>query len=298
MATLYTQSEKNVRRTWFYLFLFSALIALIGYSVSYFYGSWAFFWIGLGISVLSSFVSYWFSDKIVLSLTGAKKVEKDDFPELIRVVENLSITAGLPTPEVRVIESPALNAFATGRNPKNSVVVVTTGLLERLERVELEGVIAHELSHIGNRDILLASLVVVLVGLVLRLVHFFYRIGFRGSRKKEGGSLLLFVLGLFALILAPILAQLLRFAISRKREFLADADGALLTRYPEGLANALEKISKDPCPLRTADISTAHLFIGDPLKKRAKNKKSFFVKLFSSHPPAEERIRALREMEV
>lgn len=294
--TLYTLAEKNVRKTWLYLAFFLGLIIGMGYLIAYFYSNWAFFWGALILSLISGLTSYWFSDKIVLGMTGAKKVEKKDFPELYRIVENLCITAGLPMPEIYVIKDSSPNAFATGRDPKHSVVVVTQGLLNKLERVELEGVISHELSHIGNRDILLATIVVVLVGLVVRLTHFFFRIRIGGRDREEKGGSVFAILGVVALILAPILAQLMKLAISRKREFLADATGALLTRYPEGLASALEKISQDPHSLRKASNATAHLFIANPFK--GKQKRNWLVKLFSTHPPAQERIQALRNMEV
>lgn len=296
--TLYTLAERNIRKTWFFLIFFFGLIILIAYLFSYFYGSWISFWLALIFSFLSGIGSYWWSDKIVLAMSKAKKIEKKDNPELYRIVENLCITAGLSLPKIYIINEASPNAFATGRDPEHSIIVVTRGLLEKLERAELEGVISHELAHIGNRDILLATIVVILVGLVVRMIDFFFRMGFRGKRREEGAkaSPIFMVFGLFFLILAPLFAQLIRFAISRKREFLADATGALLTRYPEGLARALEKISQDPRPLRVANNATAHLFIVNPFK--GKRAKSWLVKAFSTHPPIKERIRALRGMEI
>jgi len=230
-------------------------------------------------------------------MSRAKPISKEDNPELYRLVENLCIAAGLPLPRIYIIEDASLNAFAAGRDPKHSVIVVTRGLLEKLERVELEGVIAHELSHIGNRDTLLATAVVVLVGLVVRLTDIFFRMRFRGrARGKDKIPLIFFAVSLIFLILAPFLAQLIRLAISRKREFLADACGALLTRYPEGLARALEKISRDTKSLKTASNATAHLFIVNPFK--GKEAVSWFTKLFSTHPPVEERIKALRDLKI
>jgi heat shock protein HtpX len=233
-------------------------------------------------------------------MTHAQPIEKKDNPELYRIVENLSITAGLPMPKIFVIPEVQPNAFATGRDEKHAAIVVTQGLLNKLERIELEGVIAHELSHIKNRDILLATVVVVLVGLVALLSNLFIRISFwggtsrRDSRDSGGLGIILLLAGILAAILAPIAAQLIKLAVSRKREFLADASGSLLTRYPEGLARALEKISEDASPLKTANPSTAHLFIASPF--RGKEKTNWLTKMFMTHPPVEERVRALREM--
>ncbi len=297
MATLYTLAESNIRKTWFYLVSFLTLVILIGWLISYYFESPVLFWAAFLISILTSVGSFWFSDKLVLAMSRAKPISKEDNPELYRLVENLCIAAGLPLPRIYIIEDASLNAFAAGRDPKHSVIVVTRGLLEKLERVELEGVIAHELSHIGNRDTLLATAVVVLVGLVVRLTDIFFRMRFRGrARGKDKIPLIFFAVSLIFLILAPFLAQLIRLAISRKREFLADASGALLTRYPEGLARALEKISRDTKSLKTASNATAHLFIVNPFK--GKEAVSWFTKLFSTHPPVEERIKALRDLKI
>lgn len=219
------------------------------------------------LAIFQSFLSYWYSDKIVLLMTGAKSIEKRDAPELYRIVENLAITAGLPTPKIYILDENQPNAFATGRDKDHAIISVTRGLLEKLDKQEIEGVISHELSHIGNKDMFLQTVVVVLVGVVAILSNWFLRINFRRGRRdreegKNGGILM--VLGIIGAILAPIAATLIQLAISRKREFLADATGALLTRYPEGLASALEKISGDQNPLRVANSSTAHLFIEDP----------------------------------
>lgn len=296
MATLYTLKETNVRKTYLYLVGFLVLIIVLGWIGSYYFQNESFFWFAFITSILTSLGSYWFSDRIVLGMTKAKPIEKKDSPELYRLVENLCITAGLPLPKVYIISDPAPNAFATGRDPKHSAIAVTTGLLEKLERTELEGVIAHELSHIGNRDTLLATIVVILVGLIVRITDFFFRTRLRARRDRDKDVPPIFLLlSLAFLFLSPILAQLLRFAISRKREFLADATGVLLTRYPEGLARALEKISQDPNILRTASNATAHLFIANPLK--GKESKSWLVRLFSTHPPIKERIAALRQMQ-
>lgn len=292
MATLYSRAESNTRKTWLLIFLFLLLVIGLGYYFSWLLDSYFILILAVVISVAMSFGSYWWSDRIVLKMNSARQVEKEDFPELYRTVENLCITSGLPQPDVFVIDSGQLNAFATGRNPKHAVVVVTTGLLDELEQDELEGVVAHELSHIGNRDILLGTAIVVLVGVIALLSRFFLRISF-WSDNERGGALLMW-LGLGAAILAPIAATVIRLAVSRKREFLADADGALLTRYPEGLASALEKIARDQSEMAQAKNSTAHLFISNPFK--GKQAKSFFTRLFKTHPPIEERIEQLRGM--
>jgi len=299
MATLYTYAESNIRKTWLYLTFFLFLIIGIGWLFSHIYQEQAILWFAVIFSILTSIASYWYSDKIVLAMTKAKPIEKEDNPELYRIVENLCIAAGLSLPKIYIIEETQPNAFATGRDAKHAVVAVTRGLLNKLEKVELEGVLSHELSHIGNKDMLLQTIVVILVGIVAMLSNFFLRISFWGrgrrSSRDSGGSVLA-VVGILAAILAPIAATLIRLAISRKREFLADASGALLTRYPEGLARALEKISADPSPLIIANNSTAHLFIASPF--RGRQSKSWFTKLFLTHPPVEERIKALREMSI
>ena len=297
--TLYTYAESNLRKTWFLMTGFLILIIALGWLFSYLFGNQNILFFAVIFSILTSVSSYWYSDKIVLSLMKAKPIEKRDNPELYRIIENLCITAGLPLPKIYIIEEPQPNAFATGRNANHAVVAVTRGLLNKLERVELEGVIAHELSHIGNKDMLLQTIVVILVGIVAMLSNFFLRISFFGGGRRgskgSGGSLLA-ILGIIAAILAPIAATLIQLAISRKREFLADGTGALLTRYPEGLALALEKISADPNPLRVANNSTAHLFIASPF--RGREAKSWFTKLFMTHPPIEERIEALRQLKI
>ena len=298
--TLYSQAESNTRKTWLLIASFLVFVIGLGFLFSYLLQSSLILVIAVIFSILMSFFSYWYSDKIVLKLTHAKPIEKKDNPELYRIVENLCITAGLPLPKIYEINEAQPNAFATGRDVNHAVVAVTRGLLERLERVELEGVIAHELSHVGNKDMLLGTVIVVLVGVVTLLANFFLRISFWGGGRRrdsrDSGGLIMLVLGILAAILAPIAAALIQLAISRKREFLADASGALLTRYPEGLARALEKISADSTPLKTANSSTAHLYISSPFK--GKQSKSWFTKLFMTHPPVEERVRALRVMKV
>lgn len=299
---LYTHAESNTRKTWLYLTLFLLLVIGFGWIVSTILGSPIILVFVVVISVVMSIGSYWYSDKIVLKLSKAKLIEKKDNPELYRIVENLAITAGLPTPRIYIINSEQPNAFATGRDAKHAVVAVTKGLLDKLERVELEGVLAHELSHIGNKDMLVSSVVVVLVGIVVLLADFFFRIAFFGGMGSRGGrgggqmKLIMIVIALVFMILAPIMANVIKFAISRKREYLADVSGALLTRYPEGLASALQKISDDPHELKGANDATAHLFFASPF--RGKEKKSWIHKLFLTHPPIEDRIKALRGIKI
>lgn len=292
MTNLYTHQDSNIWKTWVLMTLFFSLVIILGWLISNFYNNTAILYIAVLLAVLMNIFSYWFSDKIVLKLHKAKPVTRQEYFDLWNATENLSITAGLPMPKLYIIEDPAPNAFATGRNKEHAVIAVTTGLLEILDKGELEGVIAHELSHIGNRDILLSTVVVVMVGFVALLSDFFIRSqmwGSGSSRNNKGGAVLL-VIGLILAILTPIVATLIRLAISRKREFLADASGALLTRYPAGLASALGKISAKPMPMSTANNATAHLFISSPF---ADKKKSGLHKLFMTHPPVEERIRAL-----
>jgi len=297
--TLYTQAESNIRKTWLYLILFIALILLLGWFFSNYFGNFGIFWFALIFSTLSSFFSYWYSDKVVLALTRARPIEKSDNPELYRIVENLCITAGLPLPRIYILNEAQPNAFATGRDKNHAVIAVTRGLLEKMDKVELEGVVAHELSHIGNKDLLLETMVVVLVGLVVMLADIFWRMSFWGRQRRkerdEGGNAIFFLIGMILVILAPILAQLIKFAISRKREFLSDETGALLTRYPEGLASALEKIARDQNPLSVANNATSHLYIANPFRGSQVNSIS---KLFMTHPPIEERIIVLREMKI
>jgi len=298
MATLYTQAESNNRKTWFLITIFLIFIIALGWLFSYLLDNYIFLIAAVIIAILQSFLSYWHSDKIILAMTHAKPIEKKDNPELYRIVENLSIAAGLPLPKIYIIEERQPNAFATGRDQNHSVVAVTRGLLEKLDRAELEGVIAHELSHIGNKDMLLGTAIIILVGVVALLSNLFLRISFWGGvsrrRSRDSSGQIIMILGIVAAILAPIVAALIRLAISRKREFLADATGALLTRYPEGLARALEKISADSTPLKAANTSTAHLFISSPFK--GKQSQNWLTKVFMTHPPVEERIKALREM--
>jgi len=301
MASIYTQADSNTRKTWFLLTGFLVFIIAVGWLFSYILNSNAILYFAIFLSVFMSFGSYWWSDKIVLSMYKAQPIEKKDNPMLYNVVENLCITAGLPVPKIYITPDMQPNAFATGRDKNHAVVCVTQGLLNRLDKTELQGVLAHELSHIGNKDMLLSTVVAVLAGVVAMLANFFLRISFwggsrRSSDRNDSSGAILMVLGIFAAILAPIAATLVQLAISRKREFLADADGALLTRYPEGLASALEKISADQTPMHITNDATSTLFIDSPYKGQQKN--HWFTKLFATHPPIEDRIKALRGMEV
>ena len=247
-------------------------------------------------SSVMSFVSYWWSDKIVLFMSRAREVSRENNKQIYNLVENLCITAGLPVPKIYIMEDSGMNAFATGRNPEHGVIVLTSGLINSLEKTELEGVIAHELSHIGNRDILLSTVIVVLVGFITLLADWFMRwsiFGRRGSDRDKGQlGMIMIVIAIALSILSPIIAAIMQAMISRKREFLADADGALLTRYPEGLASALDKISQNS-GIDRANKATAHLYISNPFRK-----KGLMNKLFSTHPPVEERVKNLRGMKV
>ena len=296
MATIYTQQDKNIRKTWFLMLTFFLVIVGVAWSFSYILESPVILWVAVVFSVVMNIGAYWYSDKVVLKMSGAQPVSSDSHKDLWNILENLSITAGLPMPRLYIIADEAPNAFATGRNPENAVVAVTTGLLSILDKNELEGVIAHELAHIGNRDMLVMTVVVVLLGFITLLSDFFLRMTlFGGNRSREGDArmqMIMIVAGLVLAILSPIIAKLIQLAISRKREFLADASGSLLTRYPEGLASALEKISQRPAPMKRANHATAHLFISNPFGKSKKGK--FLNRLFLTHPPTEERIAALR----
>lgn len=293
MASLYTQQSKNIAKTWMLMVVFFALVIAIGWVISQYFGDPIFLWVAVFFSIVMNITAYWFSDKIALASAHAVEADPVRFLELHRIVENLSITAGLPKPKVYVIEDPAPNAFAAGRNPKHSVVAVTTGLLDRLDRTELEGVIAHELSHIGNRDILVMTVAVVLAGFISVIADMFMRVSLfgGGGDRDRGVNPIVMIVGVVGIILAPIAAQLIHLAISRRREFLADATGALMTRYPDGLASALQKISSYNAPLRHATSATAHLYISNPFGPGAA--RTFLTKLFSTHPPVEERIAAL-----
>lgn len=296
--TLYTQQSRNIYKTWLLMASFFGVVIAIGWVFSQVYGDVSILYIAVFFSIFMNVLSYWFSHKIVLALHHAKPVDLKQHQELYRVLENLTIAAGLPMPKFYIIEDPAPNAFATGRNPKNAVVAVTTGLLERLDRSELEGVLAHELSHIGNRDMLVSTVAVVLVGFISIISDMFMRsMWFRGDDDNRKGNGIILLVGVALSILAPIIASLIHLAISRRREFLADTSGALLTRYPEGLASALRKIASYQRPMRTAKNATAHLFFENPFgaDKNGMQKTPWIVKFFSTHPPIEERISALEQ---
>lgn len=281
----------------FFFVVFIASLAYVfgkatGYGVSF-----ALF--ALILAIIISWGSYYYSDKIILATSGAREIKKGENPELFRIVENLCIGAGIPMPKVYIVNDVSPNAFATGRDPKHASVCVTSGILGKLNTAEMEGVIAHELSHVRNFDIRLMAVVSVLVGFVALLANLFMQnLWFGGVREndRENNNLqtIFLLLGIIFAILSPIIATLIQLAVSRKRELLADASGALLTRYPDGLASALEKISKDPNTLRTANNATAHLYIANPFK--GKKAKAWFASLFDTHPPIEERIKILRSM--
>lgn len=295
MATnLYTHQDRNIARTWVLMLTFFLIVIGVGWAVSYYLNQPGILVIAVVFALAMNVSSYWFSHKIVVAMSGAKPADEREYADLHNIVENLAITAGLPKPALYVINDPAPNAFATGRNAKHAVVAVTTGLLAILDRSELEGVIAHELSHIGNKDMLVSTVAVVLVGFVTIISDIALRSSLWSGGRDSGdskGNAFIAVIAIAFIVLAPIFATLIQLAVSRKREFLADASGALLTRYPEGLANALRKISGYPAPLKRANNATAHLFISNPFGPRAAM--SSLSKLFMTHPPMEERIKAL-----
>lgn len=293
---MYNQITSNKRKSFILIFLFILFILLLGWFFGEITGyGYGILIIAVIISLLMAAFGYYKGDKIALAVSGAKPIKKEDNPYIYRLVENLCITAGLPLPKIYLIPDQAMNAFACGRDPKHSSIALTAGIVEKLENEELEGVIAHELSHIKNFDIRLMTLTAVLVGVIVLLSNLLLRSFFWGGgrRRGKGGqiTIILLIIGLILAILSPLIAQFIQLAISRKREFLADADSALLTRYPEGLAQALKKISQSPA-LQKADNATAHLYISSPFGK----KKTWLIKLFSTHPSTEERIKALRKM--
>jgi heat shock protein HtpX len=296
MSTFYTHQTQNKMKTWLLMTVFFGIVIGLGWILSYRFESRSILYISVIGSVFMNVWAYWFSDKTVLKMTNAKQVSKNEAPELHRIIENLSITAGLPKPKVFLVSDEAPNAFATGRNKNHAVVAVTTGLLKILNKNELEGVIAHELSHIGNNDMLVSTVAVVLVGFITMASDILLRGSMFGGRNRDKGNGLMLILGLVFALLMPLIGSLLRMAISRKRELLADATGAMLTRYPEGLASALEKIHAHGSKMRTANHATAHLFIANPFGlKRAT---TYVNRLFMTHPPAELRIKLLREMDL
>ena len=293
---IYAQRSSNIRRTWMLILGFLIVVIAVGYGISWYYGNPAVLYAAVAVAVATNFYAYWASDKLVLSLNRARPASREEFFDFYTVTENLAITAGLPMPKLYVIDDPAPNAFATGRDEKHAVVCATTGLLSMLSRTELEGVIAHELSHVKNRDILVMTVAVVLAGFVALAANIFLRMSFWGGGRRDddrGGNAIFMVLAIVGIILAPLAAKLIELAISRRREFLADASGVLLTRYPEGLASALEKLGSYQAPLRHANLATAHLFINDPFGAKGEGSASWIEKLFSTHPPIADRIKAL-----
>ena len=284
--------------------VFFGFVIGIGWMFSQAYGNPGILYIAVLFSIFMNVISYWYSDKIVLALHRAKPVDLKSHPEVFRILENLTIASGLPMPRFFIIEEAAPNAFATGRNPKHAVVCVTTGLLDILDRSELEGVLAHELSHIGNRDMLVSTVAVVLVGFVSIVSDMFMRSlwfgGFGGRDRDRGSNGIFLIIGIALSILAPLFATLIHLAISRRREFLADTSGALLTRYPDALASALQKIGSYSRPMKTATNATAHLFLENPFgaDRNTGRKTPWIVKMFSTHPPIEERVRALTGLNV
>ncbi|MDQ7839526.1 MAG: M48 family metallopeptidase [bacterium] len=294
---MYEAIESNVRRTWLLFAGFIVIVAALGYVFGELTG---FGYAGVAVAALLAIAgalgSYYYSDRIVLSISGAREAPRERYQYLYNSVEGLAIAAGIPVPRLYLIEDSAPNAFATGRDPQHSAVVVTTGLLDKLDRLELEGVLAHETAHVQNYDIRVATITAVLVGLVALMSDWLLRsmrLGrSRGSRDGGGVQGVLVLVGIVLAVLAPLFAQLMRMALSRRREYLADASGAMLTRYPEGLACALEKISADPDPLEVANKATAHLYIINPLREWG----GWVNGLFNTHPPVEDRVQRLRAM--
>ena len=302
MPNLYTQADSNIRKTWLLITVFLVLIIVLGWVFARAYQRPDILYFAVGLSFLMNFLAYYKSDSIALAMSHAQPVKREQYVDLFQIVENLCITAGLPMPRMYIIPELQINAFATGRNAKHAAVAVTQGALQKLNENELKGVLAHELSHVGNRDMLLSTVVVVLVGFISIVSDMFLRSTFWGGvgrrDDKENGQVgaIMMIAGIALSILAPLAAMLIQLAISRKREFLADASGALLTRYPEGLASALQKISSDTTPMRVANNTTAHLWLDDPFK--GQKRVSFLRKLFMTHPPIEERIKALRGLKI
>ncbi len=289
---MYTEIAANKRKTLVLMGAFVAFLWALGWVLSKGTGNPALIYFFGVFAVVYAFISYFASAKIALALAGAKPIAKKDAPTLYRTVENLAITAGLPTPKIYIINDPAPNAFATGRDPNHAVVAVTSGLLDKLNKEELEGVIAHEMSHVGNYDIRLMAIVIMMVTIIAVISNMFLRMRFWNDDNNEAGGVMA-ILAIISAVLAPIVATLLQLAVSRRREYLADASGVQLTRYPEGLEHALEKIAADPDQLRHASPTTAHLYIANPFKSKG----AAVMKLFSTHPPIEDRIAKLKAME-
>lgn len=301
MQSAYSFRTRNIRKTWVLLTVFLLVIVGIGYALSYYYDNVSILYIAVIVSLLLNVTAYWKSDTIAMKLNGAKQVTRDEQRELYNILENMCISQGMEMPKLYVIDDPSPNAFATGRNPSHAAIAVTSGLLERLERSEIEGVLAHELAHVKNYDTLVMTVVVVLVGTLALISDFFIRMmwfggGKGGDRREGGGNPVMLAVSIIAIVIAPIAGMLIQLAISRKREFAADSSAVLITRYPEGLASALEKIALAP-KMKKPKEATAHLYIANPFKADTKQSKTpFFAKLFMTHPPIEERIEALRKM--
>jgi heat shock protein HtpX len=294
---MYNQIASNKRRTWILMMIFLIIIVLLGWVIGAYYNfGYGGIMVAVVIAVLMNLFSYFQGDKVALAMAGAQAIQKVDDPYVYRLVENLCITAGLPTPKIYLINDPNINAFATGRDPQHASIAVTLGAVKKLENEELEGVIAHELSHVKNYDVRLMTIVIICVGVVTLIADFFLRSQFifGRSRDRENNQLgsILMLVGLVLAILSPIFSTLIQLAISRKREYLADASGSLLTRYPEGLASALEKIKNENQPMRGANHATAHLYLDNPFRKPGQK----MTGLFATHPPIDDRIKRLREM--
>ncbi len=291
--SLYQERSSNVRRTYLLMAGFLVVVIAVGYAISWYYQSPSLLYVAVAFAFGMNFYAYWNSDKQVLSMTNARPATREEFFDFYTVAENLSITAGMQVPKLYVIADPAPNAFATGRNEKHAVICATTGLLSMMTRPELEGVIAHELSHVRNRDILLMTTAVVLAGFVAIIADIFLRMSIYGGGRRddrEGGNALFMILAVVGIVLAPLAATLIELAISRRREYLADASGALLTRFPDGLASALQKIGNYPASMQKPSHATAHLFIGDPFGPKPSD---WIDRMFSTHPPIQDRIKAL-----
>ncbi len=292
MATLYDQINSNNRKAFFLIFFFLIFVIFVGWIFSYVFNETFILYFAVGFSILMSFTSYYNSDKVILTMSQAHEIQKNSNPELYRIVENLAITVGMPIPKIYIIEEWQPNAFATGRDEKHAVVAVTRGLLEKLDKRELEAVLAHEIAHIKSKDILVGSIIVVLVGIVALLSDIFMRSLYLSNSDNDNKNPLFLILAIISMVLAPLAATIIKLAISRKQEFRADAAGSLLTRDPEALASALIKISADKTPLSKINSATSHLYISSPSKKKV----SFYDKLFMTHPPVEERVNALRQI--
>jgi heat shock protein HtpX len=291
MATLYTEQSNNIYKTWGLMTGFFIMIIFLGWFMSLYLNNPVILWFFVGFSILMNIFSYWFSDRAVLAMSGARPVSRESHKDLWNILENLCISSGMMMPALYIINDPSPNAFATGRDEKHAAIAVTSGLLQILDRSELEGVVAHELAHIKNRDTLVMTVVVILVGLITLISDFLLRFSFYNNGESKKVHPAVIIAGFVLAALSPVIAMVIKFSVSRKREFLADASGALLTRYPEGLANALQKISSYPVEIKRANHATAHMYIASPF--RGKGAAGFWSKMFMTHPPIEERVRAL-----